>query len=85
MELPVGALERLLNALDVLHDLHLHDLTDVDPGGIADQTEDRLVQPLGRMQADALFLQPAAQIVQLLFTYIFFQKNNHFFASKYGM
>ena len=85
MEFPVGALERLLNALDILHDLQLHDLTDVDPGGIADQSEDRLVQPFRCVQADALFLQPAAQIVQLLFTYIFFQKNNHFSASKYGM
>ena len=82
VEFPVGALERFLNTLDVFHDLHLHDLTDVDPGGIADQPENRLMQPFGRMKTYTLIFQPVAQIIQLLFACILFQNNDHFFASN---
>ena len=58
MEFTVGVFEWLLHPFDRFDDFHLLKQFNIDPGGIAHQTHDRLVHTLSDVGGDALSFDP---------------------------
>ena len=77
MELAVGVLIRLLDALYALHDVQGGDQVTVQLGGIAHQTQNGVGMADALMDDDVFFLQPCLQTFQLGLVGIMLQDDDH--------
>ena len=77
VELAVGALEGLLDALDRLHDVQRGDQVHVHAAGVADQADDGVVLALGDVQPEAVALQPVGQVLHLVFVDLVLEQYDH--------
>ena len=80
MELPVGVLERLLDALDVFNDLHLFDEVDIKMVGVSYQSENRLASSLAVVHLKVALFQPSRQHIKLRGGGIFFKNDDHLYS-----
>ena len=53
------------------------DEIDINLGGIADQTDDRVLRTFGHVQFEAAAFEKFREIFNLLLICVFFEKNNH--------
>ena len=77
VELAVGVLVGLLDALDIIHDVQGGDQVDVQLGGVAHQAQNGVGLADACVDGNALFLQPGDQAVQLVTVGILFQNDDH--------
>ena len=77
VEFAVGLLERLLDALDVLHDVQGLDQVNVDARRVTDQPQHRMMHTLRLIDDEMLASQPVLQVLHLLGIRILFEDDNH--------
>ena len=77
VELPVGVLVGLLDALDGLHNVQGQDALHVHPGGVPHQADDGVVLAHGHMGFQTHVVQPGVEQLHLLALRALFQNDNH--------
>ena len=78
MEFPVAAFERLRDPLDGIYDIQTVDQIQVQPGGVADQSKDRLILANGYMDIHAHSLEPFDQMLSFVNFHLRFQNYDHY-------
>ena len=77
VELAVGGLERLGHTRDRLDDPHGLEQRHVDARGVADEADDGGLRALGDVDFESFALEPAHQILKLVFSGLRFDDSNH--------